>query len=62
MLGKHPATAAMADSLDRVLKRSGKAGGSFAIALQEVEGNSLCRLATNTRHASQGIDHSNEER
>jgi hypothetical protein len=52
----------MADSFDRVLERSGKAGSTFAIALQEMKRNALCRLATYTWHASQGIDHSYQER
>ena len=62
MLGKHPATAAMADSLDCVLKRGGKTRSPFAITLQKMERNALCGLATNTRHAAQSIDHSNQER
>ena len=61
MLGKHAATAAMADALDRVLEGSGEPCSSFAITLQEMERNALCRLSTYTRHASQGIDHSYQE-
>jgi hypothetical protein len=52
----------MADSFNRFLERSGKARGAFAIALQEMKRNALSGLATYTRHTSQGIDHSNQER
>jgi hypothetical protein len=52
----------MAYPLDRVLERSGQTRSSFAITLQKMERDTLCRLATNTRHASQSIDHSNQER
>ena len=52
----------MADALDGVLKRSGQTRSSFAIALQEMKRNALSGLATYTRHASQGVDHSYQER
>ena len=57
MFGKHPALLAMANATNRFLQRRCKGCSSLAVALQQMKSNSLCRLAADARHATQGIDH-----
>jgi hypothetical protein len=52
----------VANALYRILQRTRQRRRALAIALEQVERDALRRLATDTRHAAQGIDHPDQKR
>ncbi len=61
VLGKHPASAAVPDSFDRIGQRRRQALGALAIALQQVKRDALRRLLPDAGHAAQAIDQANQQ-
>jgi hypothetical protein len=61
MLSEHATALAMADSLHRFTQRARQGGRTIAIPFKQMKGYALRRLATNARHATQGIDHLNQQ-
>jgi hypothetical protein len=59
---KHPAAAAVADTCDGRRQGLRHLRRTFTIAFQQVESDTLGRLAANARHATQCIDQADEQR
>jgi hypothetical protein len=62
MFREHTAALAVANTLHSFAERSRQRSRTVTVSLKQMKGDALCGLATNTRHATQGINHLNQQR
>jgi hypothetical protein len=61
VLGKHAAAFAVANALYRFAQRRRQSGSAIAVTLQQVKGDTLRRLLSDTGHTAQRIDHLDQQ-